>query len=103
MTALIPMMVDIVPRAHVVLGQLDSAKSAYERAVSHEADPSLPIFPRYHYRLAQIYDRKGLKQKAVAEYEKFLNLWGKADPMYREPQDARMRLAMLKQQSPQHR
>jgi tetratricopeptide (TPR) repeat protein len=85
-------MVDIVPRAYLALGQLDSAIVAYERAVN------LPghIFPRYHYRLAQVYERKGMKAKAIAEYEKFLKIFGKADPIYKEPADARMRLAKLK-------
>jgi serine/threonine protein kinase/Tfp pilus assembly protein PilF len=89
-------MVDIVPRAYLALGQLDSAMATYERAVSVQAAPSRPIFPRYHYRLAQVYERKGLKAKAISEYEKFLKIWGKADPIYKEPADARARLSKLK-------
>jgi len=90
-----PVMVDLLPRAYLALGELDSSVAAYERAV----DPSInewPIFPRYHYRLAQVYERKGQNAKAIAEYEKFLKIWGKADPIYREPADARARLAKLK-------
>ena len=92
----IHVMVDIVPRAYLALGQLDSAMATYERAVSVQAAPSRPIFPRYHYRLAQVYERKGLKAKAIEEYEKFLKIWGKADPIYKEPADAKKRLARLK-------
>ena len=85
-------MVDILPRAYLALGQLDSAIVAYERAIKLPGS----IFPRYHYRLAQVYERKGLKAKAIAEYEKFLKIWGKADAIYKESADARARLAKLK-------
>jgi tetratricopeptide (TPR) repeat protein len=85
-------MIDIAPRAYLALGQLDSAIAGYERAVE------IPgwIFPRYHYRLAQVYERKGLKAKAINEYEKFLKIWGKADPIYKGPADVRKRIAKLK-------
>ncbi len=91
----LPVMVDILPRAYLSLGQLDSAIASYERAVDH-GTREWPIFPRYHYRLAQLYDRKGMKAKAITEYERFLKIWGKADPIYKEPADARARLARLK-------
>jgi serine/threonine protein kinase/Tfp pilus assembly protein PilF len=92
----IPVMVDVVPRAYVALDQLDSAIASYEKAVSHEVSPGRPIFPRYHYRLAVQYEQKGVKEKAIEQYEMFLKIWGKADPVYKEPADARARLARLK-------
>jgi serine/threonine protein kinase/Flp pilus assembly protein TadD len=99
-----PVMVDIIPRAYQALGQVDSAIVAYERAVEHHLkDRSLPfqarvtpVLPRYHYRLALLYEKKGMKQKAIEQYEQFLKIWGKADPIYKEPADARARLAKLK-------
>jgi serine/threonine protein kinase len=91
-----PLMVDLLPRAYLALGQLDSSIEAYERAVSLQAAPGSPISPRYHYRLALLYEQKGMKEKAITEYEKFLKIWGKADPIYKEPADARARLARLK-------
>jgi tetratricopeptide (TPR) repeat protein len=90
-----PVMVDLLPRAYLALGQIDSSVAAYERAVDHSIN-DWPIFPRYHYRLAQVYERKGENAKAIAEYEKFLKIWGKADPIYKEPADARARVAKLK-------
>ena len=33
---------------------------------------------------------------AILEYEKFLKIWGKADPIYPEPKDAKERLVRLK-------
>ena len=88
-------MVDILPRAYLALGQINSSIAAYDKAIELPG----PIFPRYHYRLAQVYERKGLKAKAIAEYEKSLKIWGKADPIYKEPADARARLARLKHQA----
>jgi eukaryotic-like serine/threonine-protein kinase len=87
---------DLVPRAYVAMDSLDKAIAAYERAVFHTPGQVWPIIPRYHYRLAFLYEQKGLKDKAIAEYEKFLKIWGKADPIYKEPADARARLARLK-------
>jgi tetratricopeptide (TPR) repeat protein len=92
----LPIPQDPYPRAYVALGNLDSAVAAYKRAVSHEVDPFYPIIPRYHYRLAQVYEQAGMTQEAIAEYEKFLKIWGKANPIYKEPADARARLARLK-------
>ncbi len=92
----LPLPQDPYPRAYVALGNLDSAIAAYERAVSHEVEPFFPIIPRYHYRLALVYEQAGMKEKAVTEHEKFLKIWGKADPIYKEPADARARLVKLK-------
>ena len=55
-----------------------------------------PIIPRYYYRLARLYEQKGLKEKVIENYTQFLKVWGKADPIYKEPGDARRRLANLK-------
>jgi len=93
---IVPVMLDVVPRAYVALGQLDSAIAAYERALTHAGAPECPVFPRYRYRLALLYEKKGMKEKAIEQYKKFLKVWGKADPIYKEPADARRRLARLK-------
>ena len=74
----------------------DSAIAAYEMAVDKQAEFVCPIIPCYYYRLAQLYEQKGMREKAVENYSKFLKVWGKADPIYREPADVRARLARLK-------
>jgi len=55
------------------------------------------IHPIYHYRLAQVYEKKGMNAEAVAEYERFVRLWEKADPPRPEVKDARSRVAQLQQ------
>jgi hypothetical protein len=51
---------------------------------------------RFHYRLAKLYEQKGLAAKAMARYEHFLTVWKDADPDWPELSDAKARLARLK-------
>jgi len=92
----VPALSDIVPQAYLRRGMLDSAIVAYEWAIDKKMDPFCPIFPRYYYRLAKLYEQKGMKEKAIEKYTIFLKIWGKADPIYKDPADARARLARLK-------
>ncbi|MCI0530932.1 MAG: protein kinase [candidate division Zixibacteria bacterium] len=49
-----------------------------------------------HYWLGVIYQEKGDKSKATAEFSKFLEIWKNADPGIPEVEDAKKRLAELK-------
>jgi tetratricopeptide (TPR) repeat protein len=84
-------------RIYAISGDLDRAIIEYEGLVS--PDPTKTnalIHPRYHYSLGKLYEEKGWKDEAKAQYEIFLELWKDADEGLPEVEDARRRLAGLK-------
>jgi serine/threonine protein kinase/cytochrome c-type biogenesis protein CcmH/NrfG len=89
---------DLLARAYAKKGELDKAIAEYERltTLSPSRKERFLIYPVFHYRLAKLYEQKGLNSKAVQEYTKFLDLWKSADPGLPEPADAKKRLESLK-------
>ena len=49
-----------------------------------------------HYWLGVAYEQQGEKQKAIKEYETFLDIWNDADTITKEMQDAKKRVVKLK-------
>jgi tetratricopeptide (TPR) repeat protein len=65
---------DCLGDAYMKLGRLDEAITEYQRVLT--TTQSEPIV---HYHLAQVYERKGMRREAQAEYEIFAKLWSRAD------------------------
>jgi len=94
----VPFLKDVLARAHWKKGELDNAIAEYERLTTINPKNQIRylIHPLYHYRLGQVYEDKGEKAKAAAEYKKFLEYWKDADAKHPELADAKKRLAALK-------
>lgn len=58
------------------------------------------IYARSFYLLGKIYQKKGLHEKAITNYEKFIQLWKNADRDLSEISDARKQLATIRESVP---
>jgi len=92
-----PLDQDVLARAYQKMGNLDKAIEEYRKLLTFDPtsqDRRLHN-PVYHYRLAKVYEQKGVKEEAKREYARFLELWKDADTGIPELVDAKKRLAQL--------
>ncbi|MEE8278027.1 MAG: hypothetical protein V3R89_04835, partial [Thermoanaerobaculia bacterium] len=74
------------------LGRYDEALRWYEAMADKLVYAGAPS----HLRLAEIYERRGERQKAAQHYERFVELWQDCDPELRPlVEDVKTRLAQL--------
>jgi tetratricopeptide (TPR) repeat protein len=92
-----PLDQDVLPRAYQKMGNLDQAIEEYKKLlIFNPASQDRRLHnPVYHYRLAKLYEQKGLREEAKKEHARFLELWKDADNGIPELVDAKKRLAQL--------
>jgi len=93
----LPFLKDGLARAYRQKGKLDEAIAEYEQMTTFQPngrDRRL-IHPRYHHRLAKLYEEKGKSRKAKEQYKRFLEIWKEADQNLPELVDAKSRLTKL--------
>ena len=86
--------------AYYLNGNLEMAKKEYENILALTTG-SLSwgdLYVKSFYMLGKIYEQQGDKAKAIENYQKFLSLWKDADPGLPEVEDAKKRVASLKNQ-----
>ncbi len=85
--------------AYYKSGDLEKALGEYERitTLTTGRDKYGDIYAKSFYMLGNIHEEQGDTAKAIENYEKFLDLWKDADPGLPEVDDARNRLAGLRE------
>jgi tetratricopeptide (TPR) repeat protein len=89
---------DVLARAYQKIGEIDKAIAEYEKLMTldpEDPDDRFPIPPKYHYRIAVLYEQKGWVGKAIEHYEKFLDICRNANSEFPEVEDAKKRVLYL--------
>jgi tetratricopeptide (TPR) repeat protein len=85
-------------KSYLDAGMLADAVAQFEGmfVIFDDGRASTPTYAvRAHYYAGLAYEQSGWKDKAVEQYEQFLEIWKDADPGIEEIEDARQRLALL--------
>jgi serine/threonine protein kinase/lipoprotein NlpI len=92
-----PLFLTPLGEAYLKSGDLDKARAEFEAVsrVIHDRTFCGDLWAESFYWLGQIAEKQGRKADAIANYQRFLDIWKDADPDRPEPADARKRLAAL--------
>jgi tetratricopeptide (TPR) repeat protein/tRNA A-37 threonylcarbamoyl transferase component Bud32 len=90
--------IESLAEAYSASGNIDSAQSEYERITASNTGRYYfgDVYAKSFFMLGKIYEQKGWKGKAIEQYDKFLELWKDADPVFTEVENAKKRLSELK-------
>jgi len=89
-------------RCYFGAGRLGNAVAMFEKAMQRYDDSRVGNgvdAVKAHYWLGMAYEESGWDDKAIKQYETFLDIWKDADPGIGEVDDAQERLARLKSKS----
>jgi tetratricopeptide (TPR) repeat protein len=89
----------MLAKTYLELGKLGDAVAELEKALSRydyiRVGQTISAVKVY-YLLGLAYEKSGWNEKAIEQYEEFLEIWKDADPGIPEVEDAKERLAKLK-------
>ena len=92
----------MLAKAYLASGRLGEAVAGFEKMLSkydaNRAGNTIRAVKAY-YLLGLAYEKSGWDNKAIEQYEEFLEIWKDADPGIPEVEDAKQRLKALKVQS----
>jgi tetratricopeptide (TPR) repeat protein/predicted Ser/Thr protein kinase len=89
----------MLAQAYLESGRLADAVAELDKMLKRfdDARATTPTYSvRAHYLAGLAYEQSGWNDRAVEQYEEFLEIWKDADPGIAEIEDARQRLARLK-------
>ena len=86
-------------QCYVKKGELDKAVNEIKKSQAFYRYAHSLTYPQGFYLLGKIYEKKGDAQRAIQNYEKFLDLWKDADKDLPDLIEAKKRLAKLKEMS----
>jgi tetratricopeptide (TPR) repeat protein len=93
-----PWFFEPLARAYYRSGDLERAQEEYTRLskMTVGREYAFDIYAKSFYMLGKIAEQRGWPGKAIEHYEKFLEVWKDADPDIPEVEDAKAKLASLK-------
>jgi tetratricopeptide (TPR) repeat protein len=93
-----PWFFEPLARAYYQSGDLERAQEEYTRLseMTVGREYALDIYAKSFYMLGKISEQRGWPGKAIDYYEQFLEVWKDADPGLPEVEDAKAKLASLK-------